>query len=133
MVPRRWTAASAFNEWLIQQGYLRLSSVPTRPTPIDKAPIDWSKTQAWGDGGYYGRLFINVRGREPQGIVAPGITSMCARSFIDKIAAITDPHGTPLGSRAYRPEELYRTVNGVPPTSSSTSAICTGARWGAWG
>ena len=23
----------------------------------------------WGDGGYYGRLFLNVQGREPQGIV----------------------------------------------------------------
>jgi len=31
--------------------------------PIKEAPIDWSRTVAWGDGGYYGRLFLNVRGR----------------------------------------------------------------------
>ena len=33
--------------------------------------VDWSRTRAWGDGGYYGRLFLNMRGREPQGIVPP--------------------------------------------------------------
>ena len=26
---------------------------------------------AWGDGGYYGRLFLNVAGREPQGVIEP--------------------------------------------------------------
>jgi len=42
-----------------------------KPTPIGKADVDWSKTRAWGDGGYYGRLFMNVRGREPQGTIDP--------------------------------------------------------------
>ena len=37
------------------------------------------------------------------------------QELIDKIAAITDPQGRNLGSRAYRPQDLYRTVNGVPP------------------
>jgi predicted AlkP superfamily phosphohydrolase/phosphomutase len=104
-----------FNEWLIQEGYLSLTSYPEQPTPIDKVAIDWSKTIAWGDGGYYGRLFLNVRGREPQGTVAPADYERVRQELIDKIAAITDPQGHRLGSRACRPQELYRTVNGVPP------------------
>jgi predicted AlkP superfamily phosphohydrolase/phosphomutase len=104
-----------FNEWLIQQGFLSVVSYPEQPTPIDKVTIDWSKTKAWGDGGYYGRLFLNVRGREPQGIVAPEDYERVRQDLIERIAAITDPQGRNLGSRAYRPQELYRTVNGVPP------------------
>jgi predicted AlkP superfamily phosphohydrolase/phosphomutase len=104
-----------FNEWLMQEGYLVLSSVPDKPTPIDKASIDWSRTQAWGDGGYYGRLFLNVRGREPQGTVPQADYERVRQELIDKIAAITDPQGRNLGSRAHRPQELYRTVSGVPP------------------
>jgi predicted AlkP superfamily phosphohydrolase/phosphomutase len=104
-----------FNEWLIQEGYLTLATTPTKPTPIDKVAIDWSRTKAWGDGGYYGRLFLNVQGREPQGIIPSAEYEHVRQELIDKIAAITDPHGRPLGSRAYRPQELYREVNGVPP------------------
>ncbi len=104
-----------FNEWLIEQGFLSVVSYPEQPTPIDKVTIDWSKTKAWGDGGYYGRLFLNVRGREPQGIVAPEDYERVREDLIERIAAITDPQGRNLGSRAYRPQELYRTVNGVPP------------------
>jgi predicted AlkP superfamily phosphohydrolase/phosphomutase len=104
-----------FNEWLIEQGFLSVLRYPEQPTPIDKVPIDWSKTKAWGDGGYYGRLFLNVRGREPQGTVAPEDYERVRQDLIERIAGITDPQGRNLGSRAYRPQELYRTVNGVPP------------------
>jgi len=49
-----------FNEWLIQEGYLRVKNYPDKPTRMTFDMVDWSKTKAWGDGGYYGRLFINV-------------------------------------------------------------------------
>ena len=54
-----------FNDWLIREGYLALTETPTQVTAIKDVSIDWSRTAAWGDGGYYGRLFLNVRGREP--------------------------------------------------------------------
>lgn len=104
-----------FNEWLIQEGFLSLVRYPEQPTPIEKATIDWSKTKAWGDGGYYGRLFLNVRGREPQGIIAAEDYERVRQDLIARIAGITDPQGRNLGSRAYRPQDLYRTISGVPP------------------
>jgi predicted AlkP superfamily phosphohydrolase/phosphomutase len=85
------------------------------PTPVDKVQIDWARTKAWGDGGYYGRLFLNVKGREPQGVVEPADYEQVRTELIEKIAAIQDPHGNPLGSKAHRPEELYREVRGVAP------------------
>lgn len=112
---KRMDGGFCFNEWLIHKGYLTLHSYPDRPTPIDKADIDWAHTRAWGDGGYYGRLFLNVRGREPKGIVGPDEYEKVREDLIEEIAAIEDPHGLNLGCKAYRPEELYRQVNGFPP------------------
>jgi predicted AlkP superfamily phosphohydrolase/phosphomutase len=104
-----------FNEWLIQQGYLSLESYPKSLTPISKASIDWKRTKAWGDGGYYGRLFLNVRGREPQGTIDPNDYEKVRSDLIAAIETIEDPSGRAIGSRAYRPEEIYREVRGVPP------------------
>lgn len=104
-----------FNEWLIQRGDLRLKAYPPQVTPISPQLIDWSATRAWGDGGYYGRLFLNVKGREPQGIVDPSDYERVRDELIAAIAAIEGPDAQNLGCRAYRPQELYRECNGVPP------------------
>src|SRR5437667_179867 len=88
---------------------------PTKPTPIARVPIDWSRTRAWGDGGYYGRLFMNVRGREPAGTIDPGDYERVRSDLIAGIEAIADPAGRNIGSKAYRPEDIYRRVTGVAP------------------
>lgn len=104
-----------FNEWLIREGYLALGTTPTKTTPIGKVPIDWNRTKAWGDGGYYGRLFMNVRGREPSGTVDAKDYEKVRSDLIAGIEGICDPNGRNIGSRAYRPEDIYRRVSGVAP------------------
>jgi predicted AlkP superfamily phosphohydrolase/phosphomutase len=103
------------NEWLIERGYLRLKEYPSRPTPITTASIDWSKTKAWGDGGYYARIFLNVRGREPQGTIAPGEYESFRAQLASELEAIADEQGRRLGTRVLRPQDIYREVNGVAP------------------
>ena len=68
-----------------------------------------------GEGGYHCRLFLNVRGREPQGTIDPQDYDKVVEELKAKIAAITDPSGRNIGSRAFRPEELYSAVKGIPP------------------
>jgi predicted AlkP superfamily phosphohydrolase/phosphomutase len=104
-----------FNEWLIKKGYLTLKSYPDATTPIGKAGIDWSKTKAWGDGGYYGRLFMNVKGREPQGTIDPHDYEKVRGQLVAEIEGIEDPSGRNIGTKAYRPEDLYRQVRNVAP------------------
>jgi predicted AlkP superfamily phosphohydrolase/phosphomutase len=60
------------NEWLMANGYLTLKEPPTEVLCLDQAAVDWSQTQVWGAGGYYARIFLNVQGREPQGICGHG-------------------------------------------------------------
>jgi len=104
-----------FNDWLAREGYLAMSEPVTEQTPIAKAPIDWSRTVAWGDGGYYGRLFLNVKGREPQGIVEPSRYEAVRDELIERLEAMPGPDGEPLGTKVYRPQDVYPEVRGVAP------------------
>jgi predicted AlkP superfamily phosphohydrolase/phosphomutase len=104
-----------FNDWLMQEGYLHMTETLTAPTKIKEAPIDWARTTAWGDGGYYGRLFLNVRGREPQGVIEPADYEAVRDELITKLEAAPGPDGQPLGTRVFKPQDVYPVVNGVAP------------------
>jgi predicted AlkP superfamily phosphohydrolase/phosphomutase len=103
------------NEWLIREGYLVLKDYPSQVMPIEKCEIDWSRTRAWGAGGYYGRLFMNVRGREPNGIIDPQDYEEERATLIRKLAAVTDPDGCNIGTIAFKPEEVYTEITNIPP------------------
>jgi predicted AlkP superfamily phosphohydrolase/phosphomutase len=103
------------NEWLRREGYLALKDEPREPAALRPDMVDWSRTTAWGEGGYYCRLSLNVAGREPQGTVARGDYQRVRDELKERVEAITDDRGQPLGTVAHRPEELYAERNGVPP------------------
>ncbi|MDX6522872.1 MAG: hypothetical protein QOI17_385 [Gaiellales bacterium] len=102
------------NEWLMREGYLKLLD-PAAKGPVKPDMIDWANTRVWGDGGYYSRIFLNVRGREPQGLVEPSQAEPLRDELIAKLEALGDEQGSPIGTRVFRPEQLYHQVNGVPP------------------
>jgi predicted AlkP superfamily phosphohydrolase/phosphomutase len=105
----------AINEWLVRQGYLVLKEYPRSPCRFESLQVDWPRTTAWGSGGYYGRLFLNVQGREPYGLVAPGDYEATRDRLIAELEALGDPRGQPIGTRVHKPESLYRTVRGAAP------------------
>jgi predicted AlkP superfamily phosphohydrolase/phosphomutase len=112
---RPMQGAICVNEWLAQEGYLVLHETPRGPTPFSDAPVDWSRTRAWGEGGYYCRLCLNVVGREPQGIVAPDEYERLLDELADRLEQLPGPDGTAIGTRAFRPHELWREQRGIPP------------------
>jgi predicted AlkP superfamily phosphohydrolase/phosphomutase len=103
------------NEWLIQNGYLRIKESPDQPTSLDALTIDWDNTVAWGAGGYYARIFINVKGREPNGIVPLKDYEAIRSELAEKLAAIPGPDGQALTNTAYKPQQIYQRVRGVAP------------------
>ncbi len=103
------------NEWLMREGYLKLKQPVRGLTPIAKVEIDWPSTVAWGEGGYYSRIFMNVKGREPQGKVEPDQYEKVRDELKTKLEAMNDHEGRPLGNRAHKPQEIYRAVKGVAP------------------
>jgi len=107
------------NEWLRRAGYLVLKEEPVReggkPIPFEKVEVDWDKTTAWGAGGYYGRVFINVKGREPNGLVPRADYEKVRDELATAIEQIPGHRGNPLNTTCFRPEAIYRQVRNVAP------------------
>ncbi len=107
----------AVNEWLRKEGLLVLKDdLPYEGlVPFEKVEIDWEKTTAWGAGGYYARIFLNVEGREPMGKIPASDYEKMRDQLKEMIEALPDHEGKPMGSVVFKPEELYREVRNVPP------------------
>ena len=105
----------AINEWLIARGYLVLEEYPSVPSRLEGLKVDWSRTTAWGAGGYYGRLFLNVKGREPHGLIDPADYESTRDKLAGELEALGDPAGKPIGTRVLKPQSLYRDVRGASP------------------
>ena len=75
----------------------------------------WSRTTAWGAGGYYGRIFVNVAGREPQGVVPAEQYESFRRELAADLASIPGPAGEALGTRVFTPQEAYAEVREIAP------------------
>jgi predicted AlkP superfamily phosphohydrolase/phosphomutase len=73
--------------------------------------IDWQHTHAYSEETpYYPCIWVNLRGREPDGIVAPGKEYEEIRDeIIDALGKWSDPEtGQRLVSQVHKREELYR-------------------------
>jgi predicted AlkP superfamily phosphohydrolase/phosphomutase len=58
------------NTWLLNNGYIKLKDGASADSEVPLANVDWSRTRAYGIG--LNGLYINLRGRESNGIVDPG-------------------------------------------------------------
>jgi predicted AlkP superfamily phosphohydrolase/phosphomutase len=103
------------NEWLVKEGLLVLEEYPSEVTPFGKLKVDWTKTRVWSEGGYYARVFFNVKGREPTGTIEASDYEAFREEIAERLRALPTPDGSPMGSLVFKPEETYRTVKNVPP------------------
>lgn len=103
------------NEWLIREGLLVLNEYPKEVTPFANLNVNWAKTRVWSEGGYYARVFFNVKGREPQGVIDPAEYE----TFRDEVKALfeatLDDKGQPMGTLVFKPQEIYKNVRNVAP------------------
>jgi predicted AlkP superfamily phosphohydrolase/phosphomutase len=93
------------NTWLVRNGYMTLKGmVEGRPIP-DRLfstreffpNVDWSRTRAYAIGT--GQVFVNLKGREGQGIVKPGTEyDTLVRELQEDLLSVTDPE---TGERAF--------------------------------
>jgi predicted AlkP superfamily phosphohydrolase/phosphomutase len=112
---KRLDGGIRINEWLRREGLLATLAEPDGASSLRDVGVDWPRTTAWGEGGYYARVFLNVRGREPEGVVEPDEYEAVRDDLARRIAAIPDDAGRPISTAVYRPEDLYEEPHGVPP------------------
>lgn len=105
------------NEWLWQNGWLALKTPPApgELLKIEDTAIDWSRTKAWSSGGYYGRVFLNVQGREPEGIILAEDYERVRDELAAVLCSIPGPQGERLDTQVFKPEAIYQQVNAVAP------------------
>jgi predicted AlkP superfamily phosphohydrolase/phosphomutase len=87
------------NTWLNEQGYLaRCSSI--------MHDVDWSITKAYGLG--INGLYLNLKGRERDGIVEPGEEANNLLAVLkERLEAIRDVNEQPVIRNVYRASEVY--------------------------
>ncbi|MFQ5691250.1 MAG: alkaline phosphatase family protein [Gemmatimonadota bacterium] len=103
------------NEWLVQEGLLVLKEYPDEITPFSELDVDWEKTKVWGAGGYYARIFFNVKGREPTGVIEAEDYETFRDAMKAKLEATPDDAGRPMGTLVFKAEEIYERVDNIAP------------------
>jgi len=107
------------NAWLRDEGYL-VEKTPGAATEYLRN-VDWSRTRAYSFG--LTGVYLNLRGREAGGIVAPGAEAETLKAEIAaKLAALADPArgGAPVARRIYDAARIYH----GPYTGRAPDLVC---------
>ena len=98
-----WSLAHAIRRRIPMK--LQHKLVPEATTTLADA-VDWSRTRAYSFGNI-GQIYVNLRGREPEGIVEPGAEY---EQLLDDLAAALfelKDDGLPVVDAVYRAKDLY--------------------------
>lgn len=101
-----WRRAFNLNSWLRDNGFLAVKDPNLQRDPGLFANVDWSKTKAYSLG--INGLYINLKGREENGIVDPADKAKVMRELKKALLATRDPqNGQPAVTKVYIAEEAY--------------------------
>ena len=86
----------------------KINLLPAHNRAVFPDVIDWTRTRCYSYG-YHGQLFLNVRGREPLGIVELGREYAELRARIEQLLnAMADPEdGLPVVSQVFSQEQVF--------------------------
>ncbi len=102
-----WRRVFHLNAWLRDHGYLAVKNPDLTDDPGLFVNIDWSKTRAYGFG--LNGLYLNLAGREKNGIVAAAEREALMAEIADRLLAEVDPAtGQPAVTKVYRREAEYQ-------------------------
>lgn len=94
------------NTWLRDNGYLNPPFAESLLDPRRRTLVDWSKTRAYGLG--LNGLYVNLAGRERDGIVRLGEREALLNEISEKLLAVRDPaNGKPVIMQVDRSDRVY--------------------------
>jgi predicted AlkP superfamily phosphohydrolase/phosphomutase len=113
-----WRRSVNYNSWLVQNGYLVLTGGARRQN-LEALfsrgkfweSVDWGKSRAYAMG--LGDVYVNLKGRESNGIVPPGAPYEALREeLVRRLTELTDPkNGERAVSRVFKREDVYKRFN----------------------
>ena len=95
------------NQWLLREGYLQLKDGADGTEPWLQS-VDWSRTRAYAVGLV--GIFLNLEGREAQGIVSPGREAVTLKQeLMAKLGGLRDEEtGEVAVNEAFDTDAIYR-------------------------
>lgn len=97
------------NSWLVENGFMSLTK---KITPSDKDGgglfrfVKWEKTYAYALG--FGSIYLNIKGREKQGIVNPEEAESVKEKIINGLKKLKDPkHNVKVIKSIYKSHDIY--------------------------
>lgn len=92
--------------WLIEQGYMTVTDKEKYHSSKFFNYVDWEKTKAYALG--INGLYLNLKGREKQGILSTSEAEGIRRELIQKLESVKDPsNGKPVVMKAYDSRDIY--------------------------
>lgn len=96
------------NSWLVEQGYMKLNSVPeAREDNSLFADVVWKETKAYSLG--FGAIYMNMKGREGKGIVSADEAAALKKEIAEKLLKLEDKENNAelVVKGVYDADELY--------------------------
>ena len=94
------------NTWLRDRGCLVLKQETAAKAETSVMDVDWSRTVAYGMG--FNGLYVNLQGREKQGIVAPAKVADLTARLRRELEAVVDPEtGRRPVTTVYDRDDMY--------------------------
>ncbi len=108
------------NSWLMDNNYASPAAGTSQGSAGYFADTDWKRTAAYGLG--LNGLYLNIKGREPEGIVDPSNKNLLLNKLKKHLESVKDPQtGKRVISRACIPEQIY---SGPHTTDAPDLLVC---------
>jgi len=98
------------SDWLIKEDYLVLKEdiKINQPIRLESSMIDWNKTKVFATGAYDGQIFINLKGRNPSGVVEPEKYDSLIDELEEKLKNIKGDDGSILDTKIFKKKEYFK-------------------------
>jgi predicted AlkP superfamily phosphohydrolase/phosphomutase len=92
--------------WLRNALGSQANVIPNDPRPHISDVVDWRRTRAYSTG-YIGQVYLNVKGRDPEGIVSPADYETVRDQVADHLRKLVDAEdGKPVVDQVIRREQV---------------------------
>jgi predicted AlkP superfamily phosphohydrolase/phosphomutase len=101
-----WRRTFHLNAWLHRNGYLAVKDESLPPGRELLTNVDWTRTRAYGFG--LNGLYVNLQGREKDGIVPPSAREALLAEIEERLEGTVDPRtGKPAVSHVYLRDRTF--------------------------
>lgn len=95
-------------DWLIKEGYMTLKEPIKEKIEFNFEMVDWNKTKAFAIGAYEGQIFLNLKGREPEGIVDEKDHDNLIKELSTKLKKIKGEFGEELKTEIFERKKFFQ-------------------------